>query len=159
MLAEASDKTPVERYTFPDSIESKLYIKSNTNSSVTFRLEVKSVMGTIKSVNLSAKVSGFNQVIAIPSEAKFDEIKEGESQYLDFILPTTKEIANSSAFKIRGLIQYLPDYNAIKKYVEANAESKYENEVMRDMLMVDIKDCDDQSLKSVESIRYFPPKK
>ncbi len=157
MIVCALDAAP-DRYFPPESIKTTFAIKSNTTNTVTLRLEVKSVVGTIKNVRLTARLSGFEQVIPVPSEATFDEIKEGESQYLDFILPTTKEAVNSKLFKIHGVIQYLPDYNAIINYIDTNVDKEYENEVMRDMLKDNMLKCYEQSLKSVETVRYFPPK-
>ena len=158
LLAYPAHAVIPDRYFPPTNIASSLKIKSSTNSTVTFWLEVKSLLGTIRNLRLSARLSGFDQVVPIPSETKFEEVKEGESRYLDFVLPTTKEIANSNLFKIRGIIGYIPDYDAALKYVEDNAECQYPNEPMRNTLIYDLTRWGDQSLESVESIRYFPPK-
>ena len=157
MLICASDEVQ-NRYFPPANIKTIFAIKSNTTNTVTLRLGIKSTIGTIRGVKVSARLSGFNQIVPVPSEVTFEEIKKGESRYFDFILPTTKEAVNSKLFKIHGVIQYLPDYEAIINYIEANADSEYENEAMRETLVNDLAKGNEQSFKAVESVRYFPPK-
>ncbi len=148
-----------ERYSPPNSLKKHIYIRSYTQNTVTFRFEVMSIIGNAKDVTLKVKLSGFEQLVPVPSETKFPVISEGNVGTLDFVLPITKEIANSGKVSIKGKVEYTPDYNAIIKYVENNAKEQYPNDLTREILIDSLVDSNKKGLKSVYSVKFLPQDK
>lgn len=146
-------------YIPPESISKKLVISSCTNTTVTYRLSVKSLIGTAKDVKLSAKVVGNDELKAIPNSANFENISEGKGATLDFILPITPKQALDKSIKVQGDIEYLPDYDEIIKNIEANTNSTYQNPALREKLIDMLKRNKDNNLKSIQSVRYIPKPK
>ena len=148
-----------ERYSPPNSLKKHIYIRSYTQNTVTFRFEVMSIIGDAKDVTLKVKLSGFEPIVPVPSATKFPVISEGNVGTLDFVLPITKEIANSNKVSIKGKVEYTPDYNAIIKYVENNAKEQYPNDLTREILIDSLTDSGKKELKSVYSVKFLPQDK
>ena len=148
-----------ERYSPPNSLKKHIYIRSYTQNTVTFRFEVMSIIGDAKDVTLKVKLSGFEPIVPVPSATKFPVISEGNVGTLDFVLPITKEIANSNKVSIKGKVEYTPDYNAIIKYVENNAKEQYQNDITREQLIDSLADSCKKELKSVYSVKFLPQDK
>lgn len=158
-FAAAALENNVERYSPPNSLKKHIYIRSYTQNTVTLRFEVMSIIGDAKDVTLKVKLSGFEPLVPVPSDANFPVISEGNVGTLDFVLPITKEIANSNKVSIKGKVEYTPDYNAIIKYVENNAKDQYPNDVTRELLIDSLVDCSKKGLKSVYSVKFLPQDK
>ena len=158
-FAATASENISERYFPPNSLKKHIYIRSYTQNTVTFRFEVMSIIGDAKDVTLKVKLSGFDQIVPVPSEAKFQVISEGNVGALDFVLPITKEIANSNKVSIKGKVEYTPDYNAIIKYVENNAKEQYPNDITRELLINSLLDSCKKELKSVYSVKFLPQDK
>ncbi len=148
-----------EHYSPPNSLKKHIYIRSYTQNTVTFRFEVMSIIGDAKDVTLKVKLSGFEPIVPVPSATKFPVISEGNVGTLDFVLPITKEIANSNKVSIKGKVEYTPDYNAIIKYVEDNAKEQYPNDLTREILIDSLTDSSKKELKSVYSVKFLPQDK
>ena len=148
-----------KRYSPPNSLKKHIYIRSYTQNTVTFRFEVLSIIGDAKDVTLNVKLSGFEPMVPIPSATKFPIISEGNVGTLDFVLPITKEIANSNKVSIKGKVEYTPDYNAIIKYVENNAKEQYQNDLTRELLIDSLVESNKKGLKSVYSVKFLPQDK
>ena len=146
-------------YVPPESISKKLVISSCTKTTVTYRLSVQSLMGTAKNVKLSAKVVGNDDLKPIPNSTNVENISEGKGATLDFILPITPNQAQDKSIKVQGDVEYLPDYDAIIKNVEANADSTYQNPALREQLIDLLKKNKANNLKSIQSVRYIPKTK
>ena len=145
-----------DSYTPPESISKKLVISSCTNNTVTFRFSVKSLIGTAKSVKLSAKVVGNDELQPVPNILTVEDISEGKSASLDFILPITPKQANDKSIKVQGDVEYLPDYDAIMKNIESNTENTYQNPVLKELLIDSLKKNKENNLKSIQSTRFIP---
>ena len=158
-FAATSSENISERYFPPNSLKKHIYIRSYTQNTVTFRFEVMSLIGDAKDVTLNVKLSGFEQIVPVPSATKFPIISEGNVGTLDFVLPITKEIANSNKVSIKGKVEYTPDYNAIIKYVENNAKEQYPNDLTREILIDSLTDSGKKELKSVYSVKFLPQDK
>ena len=148
-----------QRYSPPNSLKKHIYIRSYTQNTVSFRFEVMSIIGDAKDVTLNVKLSGFEPMVPIPSAIKLPVISEGNVGILDFVLPITKEIANSNKVTIKGKVEYTPDYNAIIKYVENNAKEQYQNDISREILIDSLMDSCKKGLKSVYSVKFLPQDK
>ena len=158
-FAATASENISERYSPPNSLKKHIYIRSYTQNTVTLRFEVMSIIGDAKDVTLKVKLSGFDQMVPVPSATKFPVISEGNVGTLDFVLPITKEIANSDKVSIKGKVEYTPDYNAIIKYVENNAKEKYPNDLTRELLIDSLVDSSKKGLKSVYSVKFLPQDK
>ena len=158
-FAATASENISERYFPPDSLKKHIYIRSYTQNTVTFRFEVMSIIGDAKDVTLKIKLSGLDQIVPVPSATKFPVISEGKVGTLDFVLPITKEIANSNKVSIKGKVEYTPDYDAIIKYVEKNAKEQYPNDIIRELLIDSLSDCSKKELKSVYSVKFLPQDK
>ena len=146
-------------YTPPESISKKLVISSCTKNTVTYRLSVKSLIGTAKNVKLSAKVVGNDELKPVPNSSTVEDISEGKGANLDFILPISPAQAQSREIKVQGDVEYLPDYDEIIKNIESNAASTYQNPVMKEQLIDLLKKNKKEGLKSIQSVRYIPKSK
>ena len=155
--AETSENK--EFYAPPESISKKLVISSCTKNTVTFRLSVKSLIGTAKDVKLSAKVIGVDELKPVPNSSTVEDISEGKSASLDFILPITPKQAQDRNIKVQGDIEYLPDYDEIIKNINTNAENTYQNPAFREQLINLLKKNKENGLKSIQSTRYIPKHK
>ncbi len=158
-FAAAASGNIDQRYSPPNSLKKHIYIRSYTQNTVTFRFEVMSIIGDAKDVTLNVKLSGFDKIVPVPSATRFPVISEGNVGTLDFVLPITKEIANSNKISIKGKVEYTPDYNAIIKYVENNAEKQYQNDLTRELLIDSLVDSCKKELKSVYSVKFLPQDK
>jgi hypothetical protein len=149
---QASDHK--ELYRPPEVIDQELFISSSTQNTVSFKYVVKSTLGTAKDVKLTAKILGNDTIKPIPSSTTITEISEGKNASLDFVLPVS--IKNIKKIKIQGTVEYLPDYSAMMKNVEENADTKYQSQYLRERLMDLLKKNKEQKLKSVQAVRYIP---
>ncbi len=146
-------------YIPPEPISKKLIISSCTNNTVTYRLSVQSLIGTAKNVKLSAKVVGNDELKPVPSITNIETISEGKGATLDFILPITPNQAQDKNIKVQGDVEYLPDYDAIIKNIESNADNTYQNPALREQLIDKLKKNKANNLKSIQSVRYIPKTK
>jgi len=148
-----------DSYTPPESISKNIVISSYTNNTVTFRLSVKSLIGTAKDVKLTAKVIGNDELKPVPNISTVEDISEGKSASLDFVLPITPNQAQDKSFKIQGDVEYLPDYEEIIKNIESNSADTYKNPVLREILIDSLKKNQENNLKSIQSTRFIPESK
>lgn len=143
-------------YIPPESITKELSISSFTKNTVTFRLSIKSLIGTAKNVKLSAKVIGNDDLKPVPNILAVEDISEGKSASLDFILPITPKQAQDKSIKVQGDIEYLPDYEEIIKNIESNTADTYKNPVLKEQLIDSLKKNQENNLKSIQSTRFIP---
>lgn len=155
----ATENKSKEIYDSPKTMEMNISIKEQTEKSVTFHFDVKSLIGNATEVKLSAKVLGNHELIPVPQELSLGQLESGKSGTLDFTLPLTKEQTNDKSLKIQGTVEYLPDYDALIKTINEDAEKQYPNELLKQRLIDILKDNQDQQFKSVEIIRYMPEEK
>ena len=155
-VIQASDSKNI--YTPPESINQELSLSSSTPNSVTFKYEVKSILGNSKDVKLSAQVLGRDDINPVPDSKFFKEVKEGENAVLEFVLPITKEQAQDKSIKIQASIEYLPDYNAMIKYVEKDKDNKYFNIPLKESLLNLLTTSEVENSKSMKATKYIPEK-
>ena len=148
-----------EFYIPPQSISKELVVSSSTKNTTTFKLTIKSLIGTAKDVKITAKVLGKDDIKPIPSTSQLPEITEGKNAALDFILPLTLNQIQEDNLKVQGNIEFLPDYDEMIKNIEANSETTYQNTYLKERLIDTLKSNKNKGLKSVQSIRYIPEKK
>ena len=148
-----------ELYTPPESISKELVVSSNTKNTVTFKFSVKSLIGKAKNVSFYTKVLGNDGIKPVPNTAKFEEISEGKDASLVFVLPVSLKQIQDRSVKVQADVEYLPDYDAIIKNIEANSNTAYQNPSMKDQLVDKLKKDKEKELKSRQSTRYIPENK
>ena len=143
----------------PESIGKNLSITSSTSKTTTFRFLVKSLIGVAKKVKLTAKVIGRQDITPIPCIAEFEQLSERKNATLDFIIPVPKEEIEQQKLTIQCNVEYLPDYSAIIKHIETDAKTKEINETQKDHLINLLKKNQQNSVKSVQALKYIPNNK
>ena len=142
-------------YLPPDSIGKNLSIRSASKNTTSFRFLVKSLIGKAENVKLTAKVIDNNDLKPVPNVIEVKELSERKNAFLDFVLPVTKEQITSNKIKIQCNVEYLPDYSKLIKIVESD-NVKYQNPVYKEKLINLLKRNRDNSVKSVQAVRYIP---
>ena len=74
----------VKSYRPPESVEKTLTLQSSTQNTVTFRFNVKSLIGNAKNVKLKARLLGKSEIVPIPNLSELEVISEGKNATLDF---------------------------------------------------------------------------
>lgn len=145
-------------YSFPETLQKKIYISHNNNKLTTFVFQVNSLIGTAKNIKMTAKVVGNPIIAPVPQSATFPQIQEGDKIAYKFVLPITEEQAKDRSLKIQGTVEYLPDYDAMLEYVKEDPQHLYTNEFGKNKLINNIEFTKKKQLISTEVIRFDPGK-
>lgn len=145
-----------ELYQPPVALEKQVNFLSKTDNSVTFRFEVKPVLGACSNIKMFVKVLGNDKITAAPDTKEFEALKEGEAGTLDFVLPITEEQAKDPSLKIQGRVEYIPDYEAIINAIEAGKETTYQSDLPRERLLSTMKENQEKQNSYSDIVRYTP---
>ena len=139
------------QYAPPSAANLQLNLVSRNDDKLEFEAQFNATFGVI--TNLECYFESSPGIEVYPMQTSITSIKQGESAKYNFAATVTDKSALQNGW-IRFRVSYLPDYDKILAYINANHQ-KYPDEYARSMLLENMQRVADEARHASDNLRYF----